>query len=69
MPQIHRFFNISQKTSVACFKICESVAIITTNNNSKLIYSNNLLKAIALDPIVQPIFITLIFYIFAFYLT
>ena len=61
MPQIHRFFNISQKTSVACFKICESVAIITTNNNSKLIYSNNLLKAIALFKLVKNNFISIIF--------
>ena len=53
MPQIHRFINklykFSQKTSKACFKICESVAIIVMCNNSKLNYSNNSLKAIALD--------------------
>ena len=47
MPQIHRFENIflkiTQKTSYACFKICESVAIIKINNKSKFNFANNFL--------------------------
>jgi hypothetical protein len=40
---------VHRKQAVPVFKICESVAIITMNYNSKFIYTNIFLNAIALS--------------------